>query len=221
MSKDVTASYIIKFTYEDSEGEVSERIVRFRYIEPHENGYLYLTGFCHRAWQLRTFRVDRIISAITDLETGEIMKLEEWVKWVLDNPSLYVTSQNKVSNDNPLAEKALPDNAAEYAEFFVRKRKPRKPASINKKSTVTRPVQTGKGVLFTGFKAADRAELEAMVYQIGWHVRKSVSPTVDIVVTGYNAGPKKVQQAIDLGIQVVSEKVFREMCMATDAAENF
>lgn len=58
--------------------------------------------------------------------------------------------------------------------------------------------------------------MEAIVPKVGWHVRKSVSPTVDIVVAGYNAGPKKVQQAIDLGIPVVSEKVFREMCLMSE-----
>ncbi|EEO27205.1 WYL domain-containing protein [Oxalobacter paraformigenes] len=221
MSKDDNASYMIRFTYEDSEGDVSERVVKFRRVEPHENGYLYLTGFCHQAWQIRTFRVDRIIDTITDLETGEIIELEEWLKRVLDNPSLYVTSQGSAPKNKPPAEEISPDNASEYAEFFVRKRKSRKPVSTQKKTFFGRPVQSGKGVLFTGFKAADRAELEAMVPQIGWHVRKSVSQTVDIVVAGYNAGPKKVQQAIDLGIQVVSEKVFREMCSMSDVDENF
>ena len=180
MSNNDKASNMIRFTYEDSEGDVSERIVKFRHIEHNENGYFYLTGFCHQAWQIRTFRIDRIIDTITDLETGEIVKAEEWFKRISDDPALNT--------------------------LIVKKEKSQSPPII----------QTGKGVLFTGFKAAERAELEAMVPQVGWHVRKSVSPTVDIVVAGYNAGPKKVQAAIDLGIQVVSEKVFREMCLVMD-----
>lgn len=185
MSNNDKASNMIRFTYEDSEGDVSERIVKFRHIEHNENGYFYLTGFCHQAWQIRTFRIDRIIDTITDLETGEIVKAEEWFKRISDDPALNT--------------------------LIVKKEKSQSPP-IRKKPTFPRSVQTGKGVLFTGFKAAERAELEAMVPQVGWHVRKSVSPTVDIVVAGYNAGPKKVQEAIDLGIPVVSEKVFKEMC---------
>ena len=185
MSTDDKASHMIRFTYEDSEGDVSERIVKFRHIEKHENGYIYLTGFCHQAWQVRTFRIDRIIDTITDLETGEIVKAEEWFKRISDDPVLNTLVVKKEKSQSP---------------------------PIRKKPTFSRSVQTGKGVLFTGFKAAERAELEAMVPQVGWHVRKSVSPTVDIVVAGYNAGPKKVQEAIDLGIPIVSEKVFKEMC---------
>ena len=126
------------------------------------------------------------------METGEIVKAEEWFKRISDDPALNT--------------------------LIVKKEKSQSSQSLRKKSTFSRSVQTGKGVLFTGFKADERAELEAMVPQVGWHVRKSVSPTVDIVVAGYNAGPKKVKEAIDLGIPVVSEKVFREMCLMTDAA---
>lgn len=192
MSNNDKVSNMIRFTYEDSEGDVSERIVKFRHIEHNENGYFYLTGFCHQAWQVRTFRIDRIIDTITDMETGEIVKAEEWFKRISDDPALNT--------------------------LIVKKEKSQSSQSLRKKPTFSRSVQTGKGVLFTGFKADERAELEAMVPQVGWHVRKSVSPTVDIVVAGYNAGPKKVQEAIDLGIPVVSEKVFREMCLMTDAA---
>ena len=212
MSNNDKASNMIRFTYEDSEGDVSERIVKFRHIEHNENGYFYLTGFCHQAWQIRTFRIDRIIDTVTDMETGEIIEVEDWLKRALDNSSISVTSQDTTSKQ---------DNASEYAEFFVRVKKSRQSVSTRKKIIFARPVQQGKGVLFTGFKAADRAELEAMVPKVGWHVRKTVSPTVDIVVAGYNAGPKKVQAAIDLGIQVVSEKVFREMCLMSDVAEKF
>lgn len=67
---------------------------------------------------------------------------------------------------------------------------------------------TGKGVLFTGFKADHRKELEELVIQAGWHVRKSISPTVDILVTGYNAGPKKIQEAIKAGAKVFLEADF-------------
>lgn len=72
MSNNDKASNMIRFTYEDSEGDVSERIVKFRHIEHNENGYFYLTGFCHQAWQIRTFRIDRIIDTITDLETAKL-----------------------------------------------------------------------------------------------------------------------------------------------------
>ena len=192
---------MVSFTYKDSEGAVTGRIVRVFGFEVTEQGIWYANGFCHRAWARRTFRLGRITGAVTDMETGEVLPVSDWLEHFIG-----------VHPDDVDLE------TLEKQSRYVKKRTAHE-SNETWRQNFSRPVQPGKGVLFTGFKAADRAELEAMVPQVGWHVRKSVSPTVDIVVAGYNAGPKKVQQAIDLGIPVVSEKVFREMClMSSDAA---
>ena len=193
MSNNDKAANMITFTNKDSEGEVTDRIVKVFGFEVTEQGAWYANGFCHSAWARRTFRMDRIIGTITEMETGEILSVPDWLERFIG---------------------VHPDDAdletLEKQSRYVKKRTVHE-SNETWRQNFSRPVQPGKGVLFTGFKAAERAELEAMVPQVGWHVRKSVSPTVDIVVAGYNAGPKKVQEAIDLGISIVSEKVFREM----------
>lgn len=195
--KNVDIPSMIGFVYENSEGEVTSRMVKFHAIESEGNGIWYLNGFCHLAWRLRTFRIDRIIDTIIDIETGEVIDVHDWMERITG-------VRPDISEFKALREKT---------QQIRKSRESRGPC-------VPRPVQTGKGVLFTGFKAADRAALEAMVPQVGWHVRKSMSSTVDIVVAGYNAGLKKVQEALDNGIAVVSEKVFREMCAAAQKFEN-
>ena len=198
MTKKTDIPSMVSFTYKDSEGAVTARVVKVFGFEITDHGIWYANGFCHRAWAQRTFRLDRIADDVTEMETGDVLSVPVWIERFIG-----------VHPDAIDFEK-LEDQAR-----YVKKRTPHE-SNETWRQNFSRPVQPGKGVLFTGFKAADRAELEAMVPQVGWHVRKSVSPTVDIVVAGYNAGPKKVQEAIDLGIPVVSEKIFREMCLMSE-----
>lgn len=61
----------IKIHYTDSKGETSERVVDVRECDTWApDGYL--NGFCHTRGAVRTFRLDRIESAI-DVETGELI----------------------------------------------------------------------------------------------------------------------------------------------------
>jgi len=61
----------IKIRYTDSNGKSSERVVDVRECDTGApDGYL--NGFCHTRGAIRTFRLDRIESAI-DLETGELI----------------------------------------------------------------------------------------------------------------------------------------------------
>lgn len=70
----------------------------------------------------------------------------------------------------------------------------------------TRPWQTA--VLFTGFSAKRREELEDMAFAMGWDVRSTVGSTLDVLVTGPKAGPSKVAEAEALGIEVIDEFEF-------------
>lgn len=66
-------------------------------------------------------------------------------------------------------------------------------------------------VLFTGFHAGRRAELEELAIAAGWDVRINVGPTLDYLVAGPNAGAAKVGKAEGDGVTVISEEMFRTM----------
>lgn len=71
-----------------------------------------------------------------------------------------------------------------------------------------RKIVSGPGILFTGFAAALRAELEQRAEVAGMVVRKSVSKTLDYLVAGPNAGPSKLDQAAEIGVVVLTEDGF-------------
>jgi len=50
-------------------------------------------------------------------------------------------------------------------------------------------------ILFTGFKAAERAELEAFAEQSGFRVMKTAGKSLAFLCIGANAGPSKVEAA--------------------------
>jgi hypothetical protein len=60
---------LIEFTYEDSEGAITSRKVTV-----HSVTHTYLKGKCHARKAERTFRLDRIVGDIIDLETGELIR---------------------------------------------------------------------------------------------------------------------------------------------------
>ncbi|MGS0943736.1 WYL domain-containing protein (plasmid) [Pseudomonas luteola] len=60
---------LVEFTYEDSKGAITSRKVTV-----HSVTHTYLKGKCHARKAERTFRLDRIIGDIVDLETGEILR---------------------------------------------------------------------------------------------------------------------------------------------------
>jgi predicted DNA-binding transcriptional regulator YafY len=59
----------VAFTYEDSAGDVT-----FRTVTLHSVTATHLKGECHDRGAERTFRVDRIIGDVVDLETGELLR---------------------------------------------------------------------------------------------------------------------------------------------------
>lgn len=62
----------VKIRYTDSKGKSSDRIVDVKECDTSASDG-YLIGFCHMRRSIRTFRIDRIDSAI-DLDTGELIK---------------------------------------------------------------------------------------------------------------------------------------------------
>lgn len=58
----------VKFTYEDAQGNLSERHVIVHHADLH-----YIKGECLTRNAERTFRTDRIIGGVVDCSTGEII----------------------------------------------------------------------------------------------------------------------------------------------------
>lgn len=71
-----------------------------------------------------------------------------------------------------------------------------------KKSSPTRG--NGLQVCFTGFKADQKIDLERQATNAGLVVVKSVTNNLKFLVCGSNAGPKKVEQARDRSIYILS-----------------
>ena len=81
----------------------------------------------------------------------------------------------------------------------------RPPAS----SPQSRPAKEWQtSVLFTGFAASRRDELELLADAAGWDVRVAVGKTLDYIVAGPRGGPSKISKAEELGVAVIDEDMF-------------
>src|SRR5690606_29339924 len=65
----------IAFEYDDAYGEWTERTVTVYSVTQD-----HLKGECHLRHAERSFRLDRIMSDITDIDTGEILDVDDWVR---------------------------------------------------------------------------------------------------------------------------------------------
>lgn len=174
----------VVFTYRDAKGKETRRMVNVvQFARDKTHGLWYFIAFCSLAKAMRTFRLDRVHSDITRLETGEIVPVLDWFE--------------DIANERPDEEEI----ALKRAEDFTRQQN-------QHHSAVPRNYE--KGVLFTGFKAARRAELEAIATEKGIPVKKSITTNIKYLVTGYNAGPKKIAVAIECGAQILDEDEFLE-----------
>ncbi|RHW21711.1 hypothetical protein C2846_07100 [Pseudomonas jilinensis] len=63
----------MEFDYEDSAGNWSARQVNVLSVNDS-----YIKGVCLSKQAERTFRLDRVMSDITDLDTGEILDIDGW-----------------------------------------------------------------------------------------------------------------------------------------------
>lgn len=57
-------------------------------------------------------------------------------------------------------------------------------------------------VCFTGFKKADKERLTALALENNLYVAKDVTVNLGILVCGYNAGPKKIERAVNSAMKV-------------------
>lgn len=156
----------ISFLYENAEGEMTHRDVNVHTANSNANGDHYIEGYCMTVHGNRTFRIDRIISAITRAATGEILVADLWFEQLDDSSNLRT----------------------------VRNFKPKTLVSTSEGPT---------SIMFTGFKKAEREDMELLAENVGWKVKKTISPTLDYLVSGKNAGPTKMSLAEKLGILIV------------------
>ncbi|VVO10162.1 hypothetical protein PS689_03382 [Pseudomonas fluorescens] len=63
-------------------------------------------------------------------------------------------------------------------------------------------------ILFTGFNASFRAELEAKASQFGLKVMKTPGKSLTFLCYGDNAGPSKVEKALDAGSFIIDAEEF-------------
>lgn len=66
-------------------------------------------------------------------------------------------------------------------------------------------------ICFTGFSKADKEHLEIIAKVHDFKVRKTVTHNLNFLVTGYNAGPSKIDAAISVGAILLNESQFRKM----------
>ncbi|TCW22676.1 BRCT domain-containing protein [Vibrio crassostreae] len=66
-------------------------------------------------------------------------------------------------------------------------------------------------VCFTGFAKADKESLMNLAEQNSMLVRSSVTKHLDILCYGHNAGPKKLEKALDQGVFILNKSQFETM----------
>ena len=63
-------------------------------------------------------------------------------------------------------------------------------------------------ICFTGFTKADKLRLEGMAYLSDMQVRQSVTKGLTHLCMGKTAGPKKIDQAVEVGAELIDEAEF-------------
>lgn len=65
----------VQFTYQDAEGELTARRVTVHSVDA-----TYIKGECHERQAERTFRIDRVVGEVLDLDTGELLSARKWAR---------------------------------------------------------------------------------------------------------------------------------------------
>ena len=63
-------------------------------------------------------------------------------------------------------------------------------------------------VVLTGFAKADSQEYAHKLNELGAIIREGVNKKTNILITGYNAGPSKLQKAQELSVRIMTEEEF-------------
>ena len=97
-SKDISmpATFKVRFSYEDGKGNKSLRLVDVRKLNDEDS--LMFTGYCHKAEDDRTFRVDRISSDIIFITTNgeETLNKNEFTKFLKSTAKAVVSPERRI-----------------------------------------------------------------------------------------------------------------------------
>ena len=66
-------------------------------------------------------------------------------------------------------------------------------------------------VVLTGFAKRDSQEYAHKLNELGAIIKEGVNKKTNILITGYNAGPSKMQKAQEVGARIMSEEEFNEI----------
>jgi DNA polymerase III, epsilon subunit and related 3''-5'' exonucleases len=66
-------------------------------------------------------------------------------------------------------------------------------------------------VVLTGFAKSDSQEYAHKLNKLGAIIKDGVNKKTNILITGYNAGPSKMQKAQEVGARIISEEEFKEI----------
>lgn len=138
----------------------------------------YLQGYCHKANDTRTFVIGRVRGKVLDRESGELLAPKTWAVEARKHP-LNDPSLISLGNDDEDDDKEITVDDAGRVE-----------------------------ICFTGFSKADRLRLEELAELLGMQVRQSVTKGLTHLCIGRNAGPKKMEQAAEVGAEIIDEADF-------------
>ena len=83
--------------------------------------------------------------------------------------------------------------------------------SIQEKKEPFPNILSNKKIIVTGTFNSSREELKDRILDLGGTVSSSISKNVDLIISGENPGPIKIEKANELGIKIISEKDFYKM----------
>ena len=83
--------------------------------------------------------------------------------------------------------------------------------SIQEKKEPSPNSLSDKKILVTGTFKSSREELKDKILNLGGTVSSSISKNVDLIISGENPGPIKIEKANELGLKIISEKDFYKM----------
>ena len=66
-------------------------------------------------------------------------------------------------------------------------------------------------IVLTGFAKSDSQEYAHRLNELGAIIKDGVNKKTNILITGYNAGPSKMQKAQEVGARIMSEEEFKEI----------
>lgn len=138
----------------------------------------YLQGYCHKANDTRTFVIGRVRGKVLDRENGELLAPKTWAVEARKHP-LNDPSLISLGNDDEDDDKEITVDDAGRVE-----------------------------ICFTGFSKADRLRLEELAELLDMQVRQSVTRGLTHLCIGRNAGPKKMEQAAEVGAEIIDEADF-------------